>query len=334
MSSCCRVEPKQRGVALVLALLVVAIVTLLATTLSSRFLASFRQTEQLLGSQQAWSYLDFAEAVAVYALQQDLEEAEEGNRSDFLGENWAEPFIYEMQVGGRNVQILGRLYDLEGRFNLNTLVLPALENQRFSLYQQRFIRLLQCFEEPALSESEAIAVTEAVIDWIDANNQVSGMGGAEDLYYAGQELPGRTAGRLLSAPSELRWVKGMTPELFAALEFQVSVWPRESGVMNINTASPELLRSLNQEGDLRPLEEMEVVSSIEVRDEFGWEDFLVFENGSLAGRNINTEGLSLVSRYFMVNAEVRIDAAVFHMSSVIERSGGQVHVIARSRGGW
>src|SRR5690606_18822196 len=87
------------------------------------------------------------------------------------------------------------LDDAQARFNINSLVMRrrglndlGLEpTQRFSPYQKQFIRLLQALEPNPLGLQEAIALTEAVIDWLDVDDAPIGFGGAESLYYSAEQ---------------------------------------------------------------------------------------------------------------------------------------------------
>ncbi|RDE22368.1 general secretion pathway protein GspK [Motiliproteus coralliicola] len=317
--------------ALIIALLVVVIVTLLATTVSSHFLLSFRAVELQQRSQQAWAYLSFAEEVAMKLLANDQEEQA---RVDHLEEEWSVPFSYPARNNDEVVQIEGQLFDLQGRLNINQLALPVPKDNRFNVHQQRFIRLLQCLEGPSLDESEAIAITEAVVDWLDPDNLVTGHGGAETLFYTAQQSPRRAGNRLMTAPSELLWVKGVTQGLFQALEPHITVLPVENGLLNINTASVETLRSLNQNGNLQPLSKADGELFIEQREEEAWTDLSIFEHGLMAGRGIDIEGIGVSSQYFLLNAQVGLNGKEFGLSSVIQRKDNSLRIVARSQGGW
>jgi general secretion pathway protein K len=322
-----------RGAALVVALLVVAVVTLLAVTLSSDFLLLFRRVENQLHGEQAHSYLRGAEGVARAVLLQDLLR---GNARDSLDEPWQDELQFATDFGW----IAGRLHDVQGRFNLNALGQSAAPAEGgYSVAQERFIRLLQALpleEKPTLEEAQAIA--EAVTDWIDADDTVSGFGGAESDYYARVEpASGRPANRAIASPSELRWVKGMRADVYRALEPLVTAWPALGGGININTAPPPVLASINARGDLQPLAQADLETLLEARGETGFDDVAAaFSGGPFEGREIDVGDLGVGSNYFMLEAETEFMGRPYRLYSLLRRNPGDnsVRVIARSYGEW
>ena len=327
---------KQRGVALIIALVVVALVTLLAVTVSGNFLVNFRQVQNQQLLQQAWAYFSFTEGVGRWGLMKDLEQdAKDSHKSDYLGEGWDRPAEQEFQHSGVTVYIRGQLVDLQGKFNLNSLKASTdvASGTAHTVAQERFIRLLQTFEKPEISTQEAIAITSAVSDWIDENDQVTGLDGAEDLYYADQAPPGRPANNgAIASVSELRWVKGMTPELYHALRPHVTVWPLTIGSININTATDNVLRSFNEDRVLEPLSEIELET---LRNGIiGFDPPEPPQSpADLGGRQINLDGTVIKSDWFLLLSRTELLDREFNLASVINRkSEDEVVVVARSLG--
>lgn len=325
-----RRAPAQRGAALIVALVVVALVALLAVTLSGDFLLLFRRVENQQHSEQAYAYLLGAEGVARAGLLQDLRE---DKVHDHLAEPWAEEQKFPTDYGW----ITGRLIDLQGRFNLNNLAGGTPRQGGHSLSQERLIRLLQtlALEEP-LRPEEAQALTEAITDWIDGDDNVSGLGGAESQYYAEAEPPGRPANRPLASASELMYVRGMTPEIYRALAPLVTVWPVRGGSININTAPPQVLASINTAGQLQPLDKAELDFLLQQRGETYLTSLDAFNAGVLQGRNIDTGELALRSDYFALAAQTEFQGRRYTLNSVLKRDAGRntVRVVMRSYGEW
>ncbi|EEF23742.1 General secretion pathway protein K, putative, partial [Ricinus communis] len=226
-------------------------VVVLAASLGSDFLLMFRRVENQIYSEQAQAYLLGAEGVARAALVQDTLRK---GPNDNLAEDWAKPQRFPTDYGW----ITGQLEDLEGRFNLNTLDSGTgstnPQNRQFSEPQLVLMRLLQTLPlaEP-LKPDQAQELVETITDWVDVNDTVNGLGGAESEYYARAEPPRLPANRALASPSELMWVKGMTPEIYRALAPLVTVWPPQKGAINLNTAPPAILASLNGPNVQTPL---------------------------------------------------------------------------------
>jgi general secretion pathway protein K len=330
---------KNQGVALVVALLVVAMVALLATALSSDFLLMFRRVENQLYSEQAYAYLLGAEELARAALLQDLQ-ADGDKRNDNLEEPWAQPQKFPTDYGW----ITGRVEDLQGRFNLNNVVGEAKSGTtaQYSKSQTQLIRLLQSLDlETPLALDQAQALTEAITDWTDANDEVSGLGGAESEYYAEIEPMQRAANRKLISPSELMLLKGMTPDIYRALAPLVTVWPINGSPLNINTAPPQVLRSLGGPQDMQPLGDSEVNYLLQGRESPKY--FIgtsVVENGVLADRKIEQGGvgLAVASDYFLLNTTTEFQGHRYSLHSILHRVADskprRVEVISRTFGEW
>ncbi len=133
----------------------------------------------------------------------------------------------------------GVLEDMQGRFNLNNLVMPTGAPgvvQPNPEQVERFKRLLRILE---MEEKWA----DLIVDWIDTDTQEGVPFGAEDFSYTGLTPPYRTANMPITRTSELFALPEFTLELYQRLEPFVTALPVGSKV-NLCTASPELLDAL------------------------------------------------------------------------------------------
>jgi general secretion pathway protein K len=335
---CCRSpDParRQRGVALIVALLVAAICAALAVGLQRDFTLAYQRGSNRILSEQGWAYLRGAEALAATALVLDHDADVERNLArDDLTEIWAqEATPYALDEGG---WLVGSLVDLQGRFNLNGLAAQPADGEgsaRYSAEQQFFIRLLQSLEGVELSEYEAIAVTEAVADWLDEDDEPR-LNGAESPAYSAREPAYRPGNRPMASVSELRMVANVTPVLFRALAPLVTVWPRESAPLNIHTAAPQLLRALNVDGNLQPLSAADAQQLLQLREESGFadrDDFLAQPVFAEAPLDKLARLLGESSSYFLLDARVEIADREQRLYSVLRRESRQVTVLARTR---
>ncbi len=329
---------RERGAALVVALLVFAICTALIVAMKSRFERTYARSASIFQGEQAWTYLRGAEALAVLALQADYDEDQQSGQSrDDLQEIWAQPSTpYALDEGG---WLKGSLQDLQGRFNLNSLSARALRNgdtPRYSAAQQQFIRLLQALDEPQLSEPEAIAIVQSVSDWLDSNRTPL-PDGAEDDVYLSRTPAYRAANRPLATISELRAVANVTPQLYRALAPLVTVWPVEPEPLNIHTAAMPVLRSINADGDLQPLSPSEGEALLAARTDGGFtslDDFLalpVFADRRSRMTDIRAL-LGETSSCFLLQAEVEVADRNMHLYSVLRRQGRHLSVLTRTTG--
>ena len=115
---------KQRGVALITAIVLVAIATVLAVHIGTRAALDLRRTAGLIALDQGWHVALGAEAWAAEVLRDDREDSQ----TDHLAERWAQP-LPPLPVDGGEVR--GALEDMQGRFNLNNLITGAVTPPSF-----------------------------------------------------------------------------------------------------------------------------------------------------------------------------------------------------------
>lgn len=325
---------------MIVAMLVFAVSAALVVAMRGEFLRFYQRNANILMAEQSQAYLRGAEELATLALQRDYDLDQETQQPrDTLDEIWAQPpQPYALEEGG---WMSGSLEDLQGRFNLNTLV-PGesgendVGEERFTEAQKQFIRLLQALEEPELSQYEATIITRAIGDWLDGD-QFAGANGAEDTYYSGLTPAYRAANRPMASVSELRAVANVTPALYRALEPWVTVWPREPGgaSLNIHTAPATVLRSIND--TLSPLSEDEGEQLVQYRQEAGFTDKREFlEHPVFQGKEgmeaVANELLGESSSYFLLSAQAELAGRNMRLYSVLERRNRRVAALARAGG--
>lgn len=330
--------PRQAGAALVVALLVFALCTALVVAMELEFTRFYQRAANVLLAEQAHAYLLGAEGLASLALLADYDEDKNREQPrDDLNELWAQSSApYPLDEGG---WLTGRLEDLQGRFNLNALAerAPAGEDKpRFTAAQAQFIRLLQALGEPVVNEQEAIAITEAIGDWLDRDVE-PGPGGAEDDYYYSVTPAYRTANRPMASASELRAVAGVTTEIYLALQPWVTVWPQTPASLNIHTAPAMVLRSINADDDLSPLSDSDGQSLAEQREAAGFADLDEFLASAIFTGKLEQMAkvktlLGESSSYFLLDAEVKVADRNMHLYSVLERKERRVTSLARASG--
>lgn len=336
----------QSGAALILALTVVVIVVLLASTMASDFLVSHRRIENQLHGKQASAYMRGAEGLARRILQLDYAS---GKQKDHISEGWLDvPQEFPMERGFFN----GKICDLQGRFNLNNVATKPTAPALYTFDQAILIRLLQTLvlEQP-LDQQQAEELTHALIDWIDKDGDISASGGAEAGFYGDLALPYRPANRPLNSVSELRWVRGFSDAIYRALEPHVTALAAGTSV-NVNTAGLQVLRSLNPVTQLQPLTEGEAQALMVERDGHDTTDHATngIERSSAQMNNgfDNTVGfinahpaaalkqarLSVNSEYFLLDSSLMFMQRRFKLTSVINRdNAGNVKTIARGYSG-
>ena len=331
---------RQRGAALVMAMLIFAVSAALIVAMKSDFERVYQRAGNIFVAEQSRAYLRGAEGLATLALlaDYDLDKQQGDEAVDTLEDIWArEEVPYPLDEGG---WLSGKLEDLQGRFNLNHLADQPEQDQgepRYTPAQAQFIRLLQAVTDEQLDETEAVAITRSIGDWLDENNQAR-LGGAEDDYYNDLTPPYRASNGAMLSVTELQAVKGITAELYAALQPWVSVWPQQPGTLNIHTAPAMVLRSLGEDNNLRPLSEADALSLVQHRCETGFADIEDFLNhpvladskeGMSAGRALLGERTG----YFLLRARVEVAGRNQRLYSVMERNNRQVSILSRATDG-
>lgn len=227
----------QKGLAVITALLIVAIVATVAAFLSLGQQIWLRQSQNLADRAQAETVRRGALEWAAIILAEDAKD----NSTDDLTQEWAQALPPLPAEGGL---VAGNITDAQGRFNLNNLLRggkPSSED--IAVFQ----RLLE-------SAGVAFGLAEAVVDWLDTDSTAQ-PNGAEDIDYLNAEPPYRAANQQLQSVGELRLIKGFDSKIVAKLRPFVTALP-ETTAININTASPALFRAMFPELSLSEAEDL------------------------------------------------------------------------------
>ena len=301
---------RQRGVAILTAMLVVALGTMIAVNLMWKASLDLRRTTSALAADQGLMYLQGAEAWAGDILRQDQVDSIE---SDHLGEIWAAELPPIPVDGG---VISGRVEDLQGRFNINNLVTPQGEEDEIA--RRQFERLLEMLElDPSLAG--------VAVDWLDSDSETKFPFGAEDDVYSGFDPPYRASNTVITSPSELMAMSGFELESYRLLLPYVTALPSGT-TLNVNTASDVLLASLSDDIDLS-----RGAALIEERGGADFPDISASFEGDVEPEVL--QRIDGVSQYFLLTASVAIGTNQFTMYSVLQRdNSGIVRAIFRSLG--
>ncbi len=272
-----------RGGALLVALVAVALATLLALGLIERGQQTLARTQALIASERAYQYALAMDVMAESLLRRALEE---GIEASLLDGTWTPP--YEVPGG----VVLGRLIDQQARFNLNALAHP--DPALASLALERFERLLL-----ELGLNPLIALELA--DWLDGA-RVPRPGSAGDSWYATRQPPYRMPGMALAHVSELRWLRSVDEAAFAALAPRVSALPEPELRLNVNTVDPSVLASLVP--GLEPAQAARLLADGPFADVPSFLSHPILQG--LAVPQLEAH-LTVSSRYFLAQARVVLD---------------------------
>ena len=208
------------------------------------------------------------------------------------------------------------------------------EAGRWTPTQKLLIRLLQALNEASLPLDEAMALTEAISDFIDPDTNRR-RDGAEANEYRYADFPYLPANRALASVSELRSVRGMTPEIYEALVPLVTVWPERNTRLNILTAPLPVLRTLNADDQWAPLPVSDAERWVESRREGGIAQVAdLLGDPILAGRpSAELESLlDIRSDWFLLDASVELLDRQRHLFTVLHRETDMAVAVFRSEG--
>ena len=215
---------RSRGFAAIVAIVVAGTVASIGTYLAWQGTLAVRQVENMAAAQQADLLVRAATAWAKATLAQD------DPRVDHRGEAWARS-LPAVEIEGARIETT--LLDEQAKFNVNNLVNSAEDNEN---NLAAFRRLLA---HVGLPESLA----DAVVDWLDPDQEVGAPAGAEDSYYLSLDPPYRAANRPIADISELILVKGFSDDRLRRLAPYLTALP-VSTRLNMNTADAKVLSAI------------------------------------------------------------------------------------------
>jgi len=351
---------KQRGVALIVVLLIVAMVTIIATEMAGRLQLQVRRAANLKDGNQAFWYALSAEEFAAISIRRLYEEDDDVIH---IKQPWASSELaFPLQGGG----IQAQLEDMQSCLNLNAL-LPGNDNQNGNGNNNNgddngqgssnlgsneranagangvpgngidglagaFHRLLRNDEinVPSLS---ADTLKDSLIDWLDEDSNLTGSFGAEDPDYESKQFPYLAANGLMTNKTELRLVKGAALPWINDLMPFVCAIPNESNFkLNVNTLTPEKAPLLAALTGVSVADATNLIGNIPYDTK---EDFLnQSEVASQGLSDLQKNWFDVTTRYFILHTKASYNNATFAMSTVFKVDESKnVQVVRREFGG-
>jgi general secretion pathway protein K len=224
----------ERGVALLLALLVLAFLVALILEFDSEARREYRDAAAFRDNFKAMVLSRAAVQAARAVLQQDLmRDKQTGQFYDAPTDLWAFP-IEKYAIG--DGLMTAKIQDERGKLNLNDLASIDPNARKGKILRvKRLFHLLQINPD----------LVDAIVDWVDADD-IPEPDGAESIYYQSLRPAYRASNAPLQTLREMRLIKGMTPEIIDKLLQYVTIFPQEGeSRVNINTADFIVLQALD-----------------------------------------------------------------------------------------
>ncbi len=288
----------QGGAAVLVAMLVVAMAALAASSFLFRSQVEWRRMDNLTRVDQAHWVLRATERWGAAVLLDDARRSS----VDYLGEAWATQLP---PVEAEGYRVSGRMEDQDGRFNINNLVANGGIDARQSVI---FARLLRYLNLP-----EGLAATAG--DWMDQDDTLVNPDGAESAYYAGLSPAYPAANRPLITLNELLRVKGYDRKVLEVLRPFVTVLPTRT-VVNVNTARPEVIAALVEGMSLT-----EAYALVAKRERTYYRNVQDFQQALPSGLVAPDDMISVSSRYFLVRARIRHEHLSIGSQALFNRDG-------------
>jgi general secretion pathway protein K len=294
---------RQRGIAIITALLVV----MLAATVASYLLAQQaealtrveRATERAQLGLHATTTLEWARSALLVQQKNSTYVA--------LTQPWAQGLV------ARPIDsaiATGLLRDAQSKFNINNLV--GADGKRREPDVEAFSRLLKILKlDPNIAT--------AIVDWIDRDDEVSTPGGAENNYYWSQAGYG-AANRPISQVEELLRVKGIDDATLRKLTPFITALPTVTGErtrININTTSVEILEALLPDATTEYLLETIRVRELPFIDAKDIKD----RRTQLAAANVDMF-LDTKTRYFEASLAITGQHSQIRQAALLHLQGG------------
>jgi general secretion pathway protein K len=233
---------RQRGIAMLVAILLVALGTIIAAAVAYESAMTARRGTATLSFDEALLVSEGAEALAAYGLKTVMQMSKPGANGGAAGDvyatqPWAEPVGPLEVVPG--VTLEANLEDMQGRFNLNWLVSsttgPTM-GKPDPVAVDAFKYLLQLATvDPKWSDM--------VVDWIDRDNNPQTQGG-EDSLYLGQNPPYLAANQYITSTTELLALPGFGRANYEKLAPYIAALPPGTK-LNLCTAKDKVLDAFN-----------------------------------------------------------------------------------------
>jgi general secretion pathway protein K len=317
----------QRGVALIIALILVALAAILATKITVDGYMERRRATGMLAIEQAYHFAMGAEALAADALTQELGQGAGAEVN--LAQPWAQP-IAPMQITPENdpegepIGVLqGSLEDLQGRFNLNNLAhLVQPGNKPDPVPLEQFQRLLASVGlEPKWAQMAR--------DWITPGDVPSGPDGAKDAVYTAQDPPYRTGEWPMTSPTELMALPGFGLDAYRKIAPYVTALPTSAAKINLCTAPALVLESLAASLSGEFVTNPELVTS---RKAGCFPQTALLQNYVGAKAMAELPPTTTTSAYFRLTTRVTLGTSQFTLYSLLQRGSGKFTPLLRSFG--
>jgi general secretion pathway protein K len=313
---------RQRGIAMLVAIIMFAICTALAVTITYNKAMAARRAAATFTMEQALEAGMAAEALANIAIEQDGA----SSKTDTTQE-WAQA-VGPLEIEGTGVWITAQVEDLSGRFNVNRLVAWNAQTHQF----EEDPRQVKVFKALLASLDIEDRWADFLVDWIDTDIAPNPLQGGEDSLYLSQNPPYRPPNTFITHPSEILAMPGFGAERYKKLAPHITALPVDSK-LNVCTATGKVLDAWRIELSLNVEYAEQDLKQLRQKNCYPERAVYLSTIGDAAVKSIVDDQTGEKSEYFRLRTQIRVGTAEFVLYSLLFReANNKVRTVQRSFG--
>ena len=319
----------QRGVALIIILMLLAIMATIAGSMSERMFTQFKRVGNQLNYQQAYWYSIGVEALVQEGIRLSYKDSDTVN----LSQPWAlEEQVFPLDYG----QVTGRIVDAQSCFNLNALAGVTTNSSNQTPYLVTVWQTL--LENQDIEPYQAEVIAHSSWEFVDSDTRATSSTGVEDSTYEAMKPSYIAPNGFMADESELRAVYQVTGEIMNKVRPFVCTLPTDNFRLNVNTLTEQQAPIL--EAMFAPdLSGSDAKQLIEKRPFDGWntvDEFMSESAITAVSAEVSKKAkayLTVDSAYFELDAEVLVEQSRVRIRALFYSSNRETVTVVRRRFG-
>ncbi len=311
--------------ALLVAIVIFAMATTIAAAITYNKMMAARRAAATFTMEQALQAGMAAEALAAMAL-----EADGAKPTTNTAQDWAQ-VQPPIEIEGTGIWIQAQVEDLQGRFNLNSVVKWDAPANTFDADQHQvevFRNLLQTLDIDT-------RYADLLVDWIDPDIAPSANNGGEDTLYMSQNPPYRPPNTFITHTSELLALPGFGREAYAKIAPYVTALPNDVPFNVCTGSGPAMDATLHDPASQQQFGNQTPDAIAQLRQNGCWPGKAAYLNGISDPQNRGEvdRRTDEKSSWFRLRTNIRIGTTEFVLYSVLFReAGNKIRTVQRSFG--
>ncbi|NJQ20038.1 type II secretion system minor pseudopilin GspK [Pantoea sp. LS15] len=312
---------KQKGVALLVVLILLVMMSALAAKISQQFCRNLQKTHYQVSQQQLRWAMQAQEKVVKDRLQAD---ASGESKALTLEGDWHQP----LETRGEDYTVVSQVEDAQDCFNVNNLLAAEkiAQGQNVPVTPEKSRKELiveQLLTESGLSHSAAEEVYQQLVDYLDGDTTTAKEGTETDTW-AGVVPARQPANQMMRTIAEITLLPAFPATAYPKVSKLLCALPDSASKVDVNTLKPAQAALL---AAMFPgkMNEDDALRLIESRPETGWENMEAFSKAlEQAFPQLKdelpqvAELLSTNSRYFRVNYTGNTDELTLRVVSLLQ----------------